>query len=112
MAAATVIHALTNGSVDILLAVLLILGGVIGAEFLVSEYREGVVVWDRVPESMSGLADAERRIGFAVVDALADLHSVVPDEVGLGDLGRPEGYLERQVSGWRKRCSSVFVSAS
>ncbi len=54
-----------------------------GAHFLVSEYRPGVVVWDHVPEQLAvagGIkhGDPGRRIGFAVVDALADLHLVDP----------------------------------
>src|SRR5918994_598535 len=81
--------------------------GVIGSDFLVVEYRSGVVVWDHVPASMSHHNDAARRIGFAVVDALADLHLLDPDEVGLGDLGRPSGFVERQVAGWRKRWDLV-----
>jgi len=76
---------------------------VAGSDFLLVEYRSGVVVWDSVPSSMEGLPDAGRRIGLAVIDALADLHRVDPEECGLGDLGRPEGFLERQVRGWRKR---------
>src|ERR687898_2209633 len=66
---------------------------VIGAHFLVSEYRTGVVVWDRVPEQLDVGAHPGRRIGFAVVDALADLHLVDPHACGLGELGRPDGYL-------------------
>ncbi|GAF44704.1 phosphotransferase family protein [Rhodococcus wratislaviensis] len=84
---------------------------VIGAEFLVSEYRDGVVVWDSVPASMAGLPDAGRRIGFAVVDALADLHAVDPASCGLSDLGRPDGYLERQVRGWSSRWDAVAEHA-
>ncbi|MFF0283628.1 phosphotransferase family protein [Rhodococcus aetherivorans] len=80
---------------------------VIGAEFFVNEYREGIVVWDTVPASMQSFADAGHRIGFAVIDALADLHEVEPAAVGLGDLGRPEGYLERQLAGWQKRWAAV-----
>jgi aminoglycoside phosphotransferase (APT) family kinase protein len=80
---------------------------VAGADLLVVEYREGVVVWDALPSSMAGLPDAARRIGFAVVDALADLHAVDPDACGLGDLGRPDGYLRRQVAGWQRRWSLV-----
>jgi aminoglycoside phosphotransferase (APT) family kinase protein len=81
--------------------------GVIGADFLVVEYRPGVVVWGSVPASMAGLPGAARRIGFAVVDALADLHLVDPAGCGLGDLGKPEGFLERQVGGWRRRWERV-----
>ena len=82
---------------------------IIGAHFLVSEYRSGVVVWDRVPEQLSVGEDPGRRIGFAVVDALADLHLVDPAACGLGDLGRPTGYLERQLGGWQRRWEAVAI---
>jgi aminoglycoside phosphotransferase (APT) family kinase protein len=80
---------------------------VIGSDFLVVEYRHGVVVWDHVPPQMEVHDDVVRRIGFAVVDALADLHLVDAESVGLGDLGRPDGFVARQVSGWRKRWDLV-----
>ena len=80
---------------------------VIGSDFVVSEYRTGVVVWDEWPSSMAPLPDVARRAGFATVDALADLHLVDPRECELSDLGRPEGYLTRQVEGWRKRWELV-----
>jgi aminoglycoside phosphotransferase (APT) family kinase protein len=80
---------------------------VVGSDFLVVEYRSGVVVWDHVPASMRHHADVGRRLGFAVVDALADLHRLDPDEIGLGNLGRPAGFVERQVAGWRKRWELV-----
>ncbi|HEX9994685.1 MAG TPA: phosphotransferase family protein [Acidimicrobiales bacterium] len=76
---------------------------VVGADFLVIEYRAGEVVWSAIPPSMSHHEDAARRVGFAVVDALADLHAVDPDATGLSDLGRAEGFVERQVAGWKKR---------
>ena len=50
---------------------------------------------------MAGHEDAGRRIGLAVVDALADLHRLDPDAAGVGDLGRPDGFLDRQLAGWR-----------
>lgn len=84
---------------------------VLGAHFLVSEYRAGVVIWGRLPEPMAGLPGAGRRVGFAVVDALADLHAVRPDECGLADLGRPDGYLTRQLAGWRTRWAAVADAA-
>jgi aminoglycoside phosphotransferase (APT) family kinase protein len=80
---------------------------VLGAHFLVSEYRPGVVIWGRLPVPMAALPGAGRRVGFAVVDALADLHAVRPDDCGLADLGRPDGYLSRQLAGWRKRWAAV-----
>ena len=80
---------------------------VIGSDFLVVEYRRGVVAWDVVPASMAHHHDAARRIGMAVVDALADLHLLDPDAIGLGELGRPVGFVERQVTGWAKRWELV-----
>jgi aminoglycoside phosphotransferase (APT) family kinase protein len=76
---------------------------VIGSDFLLVEYRSGAVIWGAVPPSMQVHADVGRRIGLAVVDAIAELHTVDPSACGLGDLGRPEGFVERQVAGWRKR---------
>jgi len=84
-------------------------GSVIGAHFLVSEYRPGVVVWDHVPEVLRVDANPGHRIGLAVVDALADLHLVDPAGCGLGDLGRPDGYLRRQVAGWQGRWEAVAL---
>jgi aminoglycoside phosphotransferase (APT) family kinase protein len=80
---------------------------VLGSSFFIMEYREGVGIWDAIPESMTHHPDVGRRVGFAVVDALAALHSVDPEACGLGDLGRPEGFVARQVSGWRKRWELV-----
>ncbi len=80
---------------------------VAGADFLVIEYRAGRVVWGSVPPSMAGHPDAARRIGFAVVDALADLHLLDPEEAGVADLGRPDGFVERQLRGWQQRWLAV-----
>ncbi len=76
---------------------------VIGAVFIVEERRHGFVIRDDIPAEFAGRPDLNRRIGEALVDALADLHVVPPDAVGLGDLGRPEGFLERQLTGWTRR---------
>jgi aminoglycoside phosphotransferase (APT) family kinase protein len=76
---------------------------IIGAVFVVEERRHGFVIRDDVPPEFAGRPELNRRIGEALIDALADLHLVPPDEVGLGDLGRPEGYLERQLQGWSRR---------
>src|SRR5947208_1744761 len=76
---------------------------VIGAVFIVEERRHGFVIRDDIPPEFAGRPALNRRIGFALIDALADLHLVPPAEIGLDDLGRPEGYLERQLSGWIRR---------
>jgi aminoglycoside phosphotransferase (APT) family kinase protein len=76
---------------------------VIGAPFLVEEYRHGLVVTDTVPVALSRHADGTRRICGALVDAMADLHQVDVGAAELGEVGRPEGFADRQVSGWLDR---------
>jgi len=83
---------------------------VVGSDFVVSEYRRGVVVWAELPPSMAALPDAGRRIGMATIDALADLHLVDPAACDLAGLGRPAGYVERQLSGWRTRWELVATA--
>jgi aminoglycoside phosphotransferase (APT) family kinase protein len=80
---------------------------VAGADFLVIEYREGQVVWGSIPPTMTGYEDVARRIGFAVVDALAELHLLDPAEAGVADLGRPDGFVDRQLRGWQQRWQAV-----
>ena len=77
--------------------------GVIGAVFIVEERRHGFVIRDDIPAELAGRPELNRRIGEALIDALADLHLVPPGAVGLGDLGRSEGYVERQLAGWARR---------
>jgi len=75
----------------------------IGADFFVMERRKGVVVRRKLPPPFAHLPDAPRRMSEAMVDALAELHAVDFAALGLGDLGKPEGFIERQVEGWYKR---------
>lgn len=82
--------------------------GVIGAPFVVSEYRDGgVVIFGEAPESMAGLPDLGMRLATAMADALADLHKVDYAAIGLAGLGKPDGFVERQVAGWRDRWRRV-----
>ena len=76
---------------------------VLGADFFVMERRRGEVVRTEIPESMRAHSDVGRRIAWALVDAMAELHALEPSACGLGDLGRPEGFVERQLAGWAKR---------
>ena len=80
---------------------------VCGADFFVMERRVGVVVRSEIPEPMRHHENVGRRIGFAVVDAMAELHSLDPVACGLADLGKPEGFAARQIVGWRKRWDLV-----
>jgi aminoglycoside phosphotransferase (APT) family kinase protein len=69
------------------------------APFYVMGYVDGVVL-DGV-RSAEALTPPHRRVaGFDLIDVLADLHLVDVEAVGLGDLGRHTGYLERQLRRW------------
>jgi aminoglycoside phosphotransferase (APT) family kinase protein len=76
---------------------------VLGADFFVMERRRGEVVRTALPGSMRAYSDVGRRIAFALVDAMAELHALDPAACDLADLGKPEGFVERQVNGWAKR---------
>jgi aminoglycoside phosphotransferase (APT) family kinase protein len=76
---------------------------VIGAPFLVMERRVGIVVRRSMPKAYAGMPEAPRRMSEALVDALADLHAVDYAALGLETLGRPDGFLERQIEGWHGR---------
>lgn len=70
-----------------------------GATFYVMEHIEGIYMDDVA--SGEQLDPASRcRAGESFVDALAALHEVDPDAVGLGDLGKREGYVARQIKRW------------
>lgn len=76
---------------------------VIGAPFVVMERKYGVVIRDRIPQALAGREQVERRVSMALMDAMAALHSINPADVGLEKLGRPEGFVSRQLAGWNKR---------
>ena len=74
-----------------------------GAPFYVMGYVEGHVLRDAETAEKALTADQRRRAGESLVDVLAEIHAVDPDAVGLGDLGRKEGYIERQLNRWYKQ---------
>ena len=84
---------------------------IIGAVFIVEERRHGFVIRDDIPAEFAGQPELNRRIGLALIDALADLHRVDAREIGLDGLGRVEGYLERQLSGWTRRWDASLGGA-
>jgi aminoglycoside phosphotransferase (APT) family kinase protein len=73
---------------------------VIGAPFYVMEKVHGVVIRERLPEFLERDEGLRPAVGEELVDSLAELHAVDWHAVGLGDWGRPSGYLERQLRRW------------
>jgi aminoglycoside phosphotransferase (APT) family kinase protein len=76
---------------------------VIGAPFFVMERRHGIVVRRTMPPEIPDDPAIRRRIGEAAIDALADLHAVPVAGTDVAALGKPEGFVERQIRGWAER---------
>ncbi|MFD3516582.1 phosphotransferase family protein [Streptomyces sp. NPDC058657] len=75
---------------------------VLGSPFYVMEFVEGTPY--RTAEELAALgADRTRAAVLGLVDTLVELHAVDPVAAGLGDFGRPDGFLERQLRRWGKQ---------
>jgi aminoglycoside phosphotransferase (APT) family kinase protein len=75
---------------------------VIGSVFYAMERRRGLVVRADEPP-MVAIPEVRRRISEAMIDTLADLHAIDVHAQNLGALGKPAGFVERQVRGWSER---------
>src|SRR5262245_53245620 len=75
---------------------------VIGAVFYAMERRRGIVVRTDEPPQLAS-DSARRRVSEAVIDTLADLHAIDVAAHGLSTLGKPAGFVARQVRGWSER---------
>ena len=76
---------------------------VIGSKFHIIERRNGFVIRKKMEPFITQSRENIRKLSFKIIDVLADLHKVNPELVGLGDLGRPEGFVKRQLDGWEVR---------
>ncbi len=76
---------------------------IIDAPFFVMERRHGVVVRRTLPDAYRAIPNAARRMSEALVDALAEFHAVDYQTLGLGQLGKPDGFIDRQIEGWYRR---------
>jgi len=76
---------------------------VIGVPFYVMKPIHGFILRKRVPPGLDFPEEKVRRLSESFVDNLIRLHHVDYAAAGLSDLGKPEGYLERQVRGWTER---------
>ncbi len=76
---------------------------VIGQPFQIIEYRSGLVIREHLPPHLAHRPDIGARLSRMLLETIAAIHAVDTEAAGLDDLGRPEGFLARGVSGWRKR---------
>jgi aminoglycoside phosphotransferase (APT) family kinase protein len=82
---------------------------IVGAPFFIMERRNGLVVRKSLPPEYIAIPDAPQQMSFALVDALADFHAVNYEALGLSTLGKPEGFIERQIEGWYGRWNKAKV---
>lgn len=76
---------------------------VIGAEFYLMERRSGLIIRGKSPEILENSAALQKSVSESFIENLAELHRLDYEKIGLGELGKPEGYARRQVEGWTKR---------
>jgi len=75
----------------------------IGSAFYVMERVRGVILRARVPSGLSLDTETMRRVSTSTIDTLAEIHAIDFRAAGLGDLGKPDGYIQRQLTGWTDR---------
>ncbi len=76
---------------------------VIGSEFYLMERRNGLIIRGKSPEILENSQELRKKVVESFIENLLDLHSLDYKKIGLETLGKPEGYAERQVTGWTKR---------
>lgn len=76
---------------------------VLGAVFFLMERRSGVILRDDIPPQLSSVANYPKLVSESFIDTLVKLHAIDISQTGLSALGRPDGFLERQVVGWADR---------
>jgi aminoglycoside phosphotransferase (APT) family kinase protein len=76
---------------------------VVGSVFYAMERRRGLVVRAEEPPELADQPDARRALSASLIDTLADLHGIDVEANSLSALGKPAGFVERQVRGWSDR---------
>lgn len=82
---------------------------VLGQPFYVMDLVEGPIVRSEFPPGYADTPAARRTVCEGLLDVLAALHAVDPEAVGLGDFGRPDGYMARQVARWGKQWEATRI---
>nr|WP_314484241.1 phosphotransferase family protein [uncultured Pseudomonas sp.] len=82
---------------------------VIGSEFYVMERVKGIILRSDLPAELNLTAEGTRTLCHSFIDKLVELHKVDYNACGLGDLGKPQGYVHRQISGWCERYDKALT---
>lgn len=81
---------------------------VIGVPFQLIAYRAGISIGGQLAPDLAQRPGAGRQVVDTLVQAMAALHAIDPAHVGLDSLGKPSGFLSRQVTGWTKRAIAAY----
>jgi aminoglycoside phosphotransferase (APT) family kinase protein len=76
---------------------------ILGTPFYVMERVRGVIIRRNLPQGLELAPETARKLSESFIDNLAALHRLDYAALGLAELGKPQGYLERQVRGWIER---------
>ncbi|MBB2497208.1 phosphotransferase family protein [Aquipseudomonas ullengensis] len=82
---------------------------VIGAEFYVMQRVNGIILRTDMPAELNFSTEQTRELCKSFIDKLVDLHNVDYQACGLADLGKPEGYVKRQIEGWTDRYEKAMT---
>ena len=80
---------------------------VLGAPFYVMQRRQGLILRKSMPSGLALDPGSARRLGQSLIETLGRLHAIDYQAAGLADLGKPAGYVARQVSGWISRYANA-----
>jgi len=83
---------------------------IIGSVFYVMERRRGLIIRTEEPAPVADDAELRTRISGSIVDTLADLHAIDVNAHGLDSLGKPAGFVARQIRGWTERWHGAKTS--
>ncbi len=81
----------------------------IGAEFYVMQRVNGIILRADLPSELNFDASQTQQLCKSFIDKLVELHQVDYNACGLSDLGKPQGYVQRQISGWSDRYEKALT---
>ena len=81
----------------------------IGSEFYVMERVKGIILRSDLPAELALGSEQTRALCKGFIDKLVELHRVDYNACGLGELGKPQGYVQRQISGWSERYDKALT---
>jgi aminoglycoside phosphotransferase (APT) family kinase protein len=76
---------------------------ILGCPFYVMERLRGIILRKNLPAGLAFTPGEMRQLCETLLDVLVELHRIDHQAAGLDNLGRPQGYIRRQVDGWRQR---------